>query len=485
MILAVTFFVFAPGDFALANAKYAGFVIDAKTGEVLYEDRADAQRYPASLTKMMTLYVLFEELEKGNLRLDSRLKASQYAASKPPTKIGIRPGQTIRVEDAIKALAVRSANDVSVVIAEAIEGSEKAFARRMTRTAHSLGMISTTFRNANGLPNSEQKTTARDMAKLGWALHDRFPRYFKYFNTRSFTWKGRTYRNTNRLLGRVKGVNGIKTGYIRASGFNLVTSVERDGRHIIAVVMGGRSGASRNAHMVDLIGRYLDKARPGLRTAPLLVAEVPAPERLPAARPMLAFAANTARGGPLDAQAAILAVSAPQPKQQTAADDYDPIAARIREASEVAQLAYAGGDGRSDPIALLAARAEAKAAAMASAETAQGAAPAPKILPDARPRYASATGIGVRFPEPKALPRGWHIQIGATPSEAGARSLLARAQNEAGSVLNSASPFTEPVKKNGETLYRARFAGFAGKKEARAACARLKQKSFSCLALPN
>jgi len=488
-LFSVAFLFVATSGSALANSKYAGFVIDAKTGEVLYEDRADARRYPASLTKMMTLYVLFEELDRGRFTLNSKLKASSYAASKPPTKIGIRAGQTIRVEDAIKALCVRSANDVAVVIAENVEGSESKFAERMTRTARSLGMTSTQFRNANGLPISGQYTTARDMARLGRALHDRFPEYFKFFSTRTFSYKGRTYRNTNRLLGKVRGVNGIKTGYIRASGFNLVTSVERNGRHVIAVVMGGRTGASRNRHMVDLIHRYFDKAQPGLRTAPLVVAKVAPPERLPAARPALAYAQTAGAAAAPNAQAAIMAVSAPA-APQTARDPYDPIAARIEEASEVAQLAYAG-DGANDPIAVLTRRAEAKAAAVAEAEQealdtlAQGDSGGNVIMPEQRPRLAAASGPSVRFPEPKALPRGWHIQIGATPSEAGAQSLLTRAQNEAGSILSSAAPFTQPVEKNGETLYRARFAGFAGKKEARAACARLKQKSFSCLALPN
>ncbi|MBZ8132358.1 D-alanyl-D-alanine carboxypeptidase [Afifella sp. IM 167] len=486
-LFSIIFLFVATSGSALANSKYAGFVIDAKTGEVLYEDRADEQRYPASLTKMMTLYILFEELDKGRFTLNSQLKASSYAASKPPTKIGIRPGQTIRVEDAIKALCVRSANDVAVVIAENIEGSESKFAQRMTRTAHALGMSSTTFRNANGLPISGQHTTARDMARLGRALHDRFPAYFKFFSTRTFTYKGRTYRNTNHLLGKVRGVNGIKTGYIRASGFNLVTSVEREGRHIIAVVMGGRTGASRNRHMVDLIHRYLDDAKPGMRTAPLVVAKVAPPRRLPEARPVLAFA-QAAASAP-DAQSAIMAVSAPaderQQLQAKLASGYDPIAARIEEASEVAQLAYVG-QSANDPIAILTRRAEAKAAIVAEeAAEDEANADAKIIMPEQRPRLASANGRSVRFAEPKALPRGWHIQIGAAPSEAGARSLLERAQSEAGSVISAASPFTQPVEKDGETLYRARFAGFAGKKEARAACARLKKKSFSCLAVPN
>lgn len=484
--IAVAVFLVAFAGSASANEKYAGLVMDAKTGRILYEDRADELRYPASLTKMMTLYLLFEELDSGRLSLDSQLKVSKEAASRPPSKLGLRPGQTIRVEDAIKALCVKSANDVAVVVAENISGSEAAFARKMTSKAHSLGMISTTFRTANGLPNSEQMTTAHDMARLGLALHDRFPRYFKYFGTRTFTWKGRTYRNTNHLLGKVNGMNGIKTGYTRASGFNLVTSVERDGRHIIAVVMGGRSGASRNSHMVDLIHRYLDDAKPGLRTAPMIVAHVQEPSRLPHARPTLAptmafaSAASGISSGD-SAQAAILAVSAPAnrpaaPRQ--IASGYDPIAARIEEATEVARLAYASDAAGEDPIAALTRMADRRAAALGepALHAAEGAA-------DEEPLVSVRTRRG--YSEPRLAPGGWHIQIGATPSEEGARTLLDKAKRNGGTVLASATPFTQPVEKSGETLYRARFAGFSGKNEARAACASLKRKSFSCLALPN
>ncbi|MES0809183.1 D-alanyl-D-alanine carboxypeptidase [Roseibium sp. SCPC15] len=255
---------------ALANSKYAGIVVDAKTGKTLYSSSADAYRYPASLTKIMTLYVVFEELEAGRLSLNSRLKVSKYAAGRPPSKLGLKAGTSIKVKDAILALVTKSANDVATVVAENIGGSEKRFAERMTRTARQLGMKKTTFRNPHGLPNSGQRTTARDMATLGRAIQEHFPQYYSYFKTRSYKYKGRTYGNHNKLLGRVKGVDGIKTGYIRASGFNLVTSVNTGGRKIVAVVMGGRSGASRNAQMTKLINRYLSKASRGKKTVPMI-----------------------------------------------------------------------------------------------------------------------------------------------------------------------------------------------------------------------
>ena len=248
-------------DRANANSKYAGIVIDVNTGKTLYADNADSTRYPASLTKIMTLYLLFEQLESGRVTLNTKMKVSKRAAGQAPSKLGLKPGSYIRVKDAIRALVTKSANDVAVVIAEHIGGTEIKFAKRMTKKARKIGMKRTEFRNANGLPNKNQHTSARDMAKLGISIQKRFPSYYKYFSTRSFTYKGRKYRNHNRLLGKVQGVDGIKTGYTRASGFNLVTSVKRSNKHIVAVVMGGRTGKSRDAHMKDLIKRYLKKAK--------------------------------------------------------------------------------------------------------------------------------------------------------------------------------------------------------------------------------
>ena len=257
---------------AKANSKYAGIVIDAKTGKTLYADQADVPRYPASLTKIMTLYIVFEELQSKRMNLDTRLSISKYAATQPPSKIGIRVGHPITVRTAIRALVTKSANDVATAVAENISGSETKFAARMTRTAKSIGMKQTTFRNAHGLPNSQQRTTARDMAILGRAIQERFPNYYEFFSTRTFKFRGRTYSNHNRLLGRIKGVDGIKTGYINASGYNLVTSLKRDQRHIVAVVMGGRTGTSRNNHMIDLINRYLNKASTGSKRSYVLAA---------------------------------------------------------------------------------------------------------------------------------------------------------------------------------------------------------------------
>src|SRR5436853_5046185 len=215
----------------------------------------------------MTLYLLFEQLETAKLKLDSQLKVSKDAASQSPTKLGLKPGSTLAVEDAIKGMVTRSANDAAVVVAEAIGGDEDEFAKLMTRKAQSLGMSRTVYKNASGLPDDDQVTTARDQSLLGRAIQERFPRYYKYFSTRSFNFRGQSIGNHNHLLGRVEGVDGIKTGYIRASGFNLVTSVHRGNRYLVGVVMGGSSAGSRDARMRELISDKIAQASTK-RTAP-------------------------------------------------------------------------------------------------------------------------------------------------------------------------------------------------------------------------
>lgn len=287
------------------QAGFAAIVVDAKTGKILDEENADALRHPASLTKIMTLYLLFERIEQGKFTLKTRLNVSEYASERPPSKLGLQPGTTIAVEDAIKALVTRSANDVATVIAENLADDEDAFAVLMTRKARALGMTNTIFKNASGLPDREQVTTARDMATLGRAIQDRFPSLYRFFSTQSFVWRGRVIANHNRLLGRVQGVDGIKTGYTNASGFNLVTSVRHKNRHVVAVVLGGRSGAQRDQYMRELIADNLDDATAGPRTAPL-VAEAAAP------------AVKSAKAAPAKnlKEEKPRIVRAPQPKQQ-------------------------------------------------------------------------------------------------------------------------------------------------------------------------
>lgn len=260
----------APPDSVLAvpapPQKYAAIVVDGKTGKQMFEVNSMAQRYPASLTKMMTLYLLFEAMQSGRVSKETQIPVSDHAASQPPTKMRFKRGETIDVDSAIRAIVVKSANDVAVAVGEYLGGSEDQFAAMMTAKARSLGMTSTTFRNASGLPDDSQMTTARDMAVLGMALHSRFPQHFHYFSESDFMFRGRLVRGHNDMLGRVRGVNGIKTGYIRASGFNIVTSYDADGRQLIVVVMGADSARQRNDHVEALIQRSLSPGMDGTKT---------------------------------------------------------------------------------------------------------------------------------------------------------------------------------------------------------------------------
>jgi D-alanyl-D-alanine carboxypeptidase len=257
-VLAITTISLHPAE--AGDPPRSAIVVDANSGNVLYAASPDEPRHPASLTKVMTLYLLFERMEAGRFKVDSQLPVSEHASVQAPSKLGLRPGQTIAVEDAIRAMVTKSANDVAVVVAEAISGSEGEFADLMTKKARALGMGHTVYRNASGLPNDEQVTTAREQALLGRAIQERFPRQYRYFSTLSFTYHGQEMRNHNNLLGHVEGVDGIKTGFTQASGFNLITSVHRNNRYIVAVVLGGASAGERDARMRALIEAHIASA---------------------------------------------------------------------------------------------------------------------------------------------------------------------------------------------------------------------------------
>ena len=242
-----------------AEARYASIVMDSRTGEVLYSRNADDLLYPASLTKIMTLYMTFDALERGKLRLGQKLPVSARAAGQAPTKLGLRKGESISVQDAMFGLITKSANDAATVLAEAMAQSEMEFARMMTAKARSLGMNRTTFRNASGLPNRHQKSTARDMAILGAAMIQDFPQYYHFLSLQEFDYKGTAYKNHNNLLGKYNGADGIKTGYIRASGFNLVASAKRGNNRLIGVVFGGRTAKTRDTHMASLLDRGFER----------------------------------------------------------------------------------------------------------------------------------------------------------------------------------------------------------------------------------
>jgi D-alanyl-D-alanine carboxypeptidase len=326
------------------SPRYSAIIVDGNSGATLTATDPDGSRHPASLTKIMTLYLLFERLESGKMKLDTEMPVSEHAADQDPTKLDLRPGSTIKVEDAIKGLITRSANDAAVVIAEAIGGSEDEFATMMTRKARALGMSRTVYRNANGLPNDEQVTTARDQATLGRAIQDRFPRYYRYFSTTSFTFRGQNIRNHNHLLGSVDGVDGIKTGYTRSSGFNLVTSMHRGNRFLVGVVMGGRSGGSRDAIMRGLLAENLSKSA--------------------TTRTVAAIAERNGADAPTEvAEAAPQPKPAPAPVEQqeaaVSADAWTPPAMRTPPASKVANALAAATAAVPPPKAEL--KAEVKA----------------------------------------------------------------------------------------------------------------------------
>ncbi|MGN6451357.1 MAG: serine hydrolase [Brucella intermedia] len=430
-----------------AGDRYAAIVIDANTGKTLFASNADAQRYPASLTKMMTLYMLFEAMQAGRMSKDTRIPVSAYAAARPPTKIGFRPGQSIRAEDAALAMITKSANDVATAVGEYLGGSEERFAQMMTAKARRLGMRNTTFRNASGLPNMAQHTTARDMAILSIALRQHFPNEFSYFSRRSFVFRGQTINGHNRLLGRVEGVDGIKTGYTNASGYNLASSVSLDGRRLVAVVMGGNTGASRDAHMAQLIRKYLPMATRSRNAAPLVAMRNDTPQ-------------------------VVASVDLPKAK-------HAPVPV-TREAAAVEDfINNESGEGDSDQPQVLAlaaptARPAALAAQAAIRPTPKAAVPSAQAQDVDPVTTASAPAAG-----------GWAIQIGSLPSEGQARDMLAKASATAGGTLRAASPYTETFSKGSATFYRARFVGFSSKQAAWDACASLKKKNFGCYAVAN
>ena len=463
LVVMLAFFAGAPSREAQAAPKYAGIVVDANTGKVLYGEDPDGLRYPASLTKMMTLYLTFEALESGRIRLDSKVPVSKKAAAEPPSKLGVGAGNSLTVEQAIKALITRSANDVATALGEFIGGSESRFAQIMTNKARALGMTRTTYRNAHGLPNTAQMTTARDQARLGMALRQHFPQYYGYFSTRSFKFGKQTIGNHNRLLGSVEGVDGIKTGYIRASGFNLVTSLQKDGRSLVAVVIGGRSGASRDAQMRKLVGQYLPKASRGGKGA--LIAQTPsAPvgDAIAAADRLAAF--DLPRSGPV-----------PQARyeEQQVASAYSPTSTgkrggeAMRAIADVATPIPAPEFIPSEEVAV----------------TEQGDTSADvDVVTTASTQPTPANSAAPATTLPASTVSGWVIQVGVSPDAGMASQLLEKAKDKGGKVLRSAKPFTVAVNSNGQNLYRARFGGFEDQSAAVNTCKALKKQGVNCWA---
>lgn len=477
----------------------SSIVVDANSGAVLQATNADALRHPASLTKIMTLYLLFERLEQGKIKLNTELPVSSHAAAQAPSKLGLKPGETIQVETAIRAVVTKSANDVAVIIGEALGGDEASFGRMMTAKARALGMTQTTYRNASGLPDDEQVTTARDQALLGRALQDRFPNYYHYFSTRTFAFRGKKMRNHNHLLGSVDGVDGIKTGYIRASGFNIVTSVHRNNRYIIAVVFGGRTANVRDARVRSLIDSNIKLAAVKRTAPPVGEGTATAETKLPAKPP-------TPARDPREDTVAVTASTGPS---LGSTEPIKPIAVKtlsVQAGGRMAALSALPSDNRKLY------KTPASAGTVTTVATVKSDLPPPP--PGAAPgilgvlsisevkkpaRGAQLASIGDKAPVAAvaALPGqdsaadtaakshgGWMIQVGAFPDEQNAKERLSTAQSKAKDQLGQANPFTEKIAKGDKSLFRARFAGL-NKDQAEDACKNLKRSEIPCMLLKN
>ncbi len=525
---------------------FSSIIVDGNSGATLSASNPDALRHPASLTKIMTLYLLFERLEAGKLQLDSEMDVSEHASEQSPTKLGLRPGQTIRVEDAIKGLVTRSANDAAVVIAEAIAGDEDDFAKLMTRKARALGMTRTVYRNASGLTDDAQVTTARDQSTLGRAIQDRFPRYYRYFSTNVFVYRGHPIRNHNKLLGSVEGVDGIKTGYTRASGFNLVTSMRRGNRHLIGVVMGGRSGGSRDAAMRNLLAENLDKAATR-RTVAAITERNPAeanaevaedqarsrPTRMVQVEGAVQVASADGEGSsmsmrPAQSRPSIIANAAAALPPPQAKPEPAPLTSGVIQSQAIS--AIPGSSEPMKPVRVRTVQVKAGQIKLASAGPAQSAqvanvtparaevletsawATRAEPMPPQPANHGTGHGLLGVLPASSvpqsvaaidAAPRtqsqamqqngaikpvvrsGWIIQVGALETESEARQRLEAARERARGMLGDADSFTEPVVARGERkLFRARFAGL-DRDQAEAVCRTLKRSDISCITIRN
>ena len=506
LILTAVFALMACASLSPATAatpKTAALVIDAYSGEVLYSRNADEYRYPASLTKVMTLYLLFEKLKAGETTLNSRITMTPKGANMPPSKLGLRAGQTISVEDAILALVTRSANDVASATGAFIAGTEDDFAVLMTKKARALGMSKTTYKNASGLPNSAQMTTARDQATLAKRMREDFPQYYHYFSTEYFAWGKARIRNHNRLLGEYRGTTGLKTGYTNASGFNLTATVERDNKFLIGVVMGGKKAKLRDAHMIEI----LDKAFPravAMKNGNTLVAALP-PAPTPVVRPvglvpaedrsaLLQLASSIDERDPdeetYDAQGDLgadmpvpvesAALQAPAPVTPASAAPAAPVDSMTAYA--VAALRKAEGPVRQAGREIgnfLVAPANAAVSPNASANPLfQSAANDPA-------RTEPAAAQSWREGDPLIPEGSWIIQIGAYAEQSDAVDSIRKAMRAAPSELGEAVPVTIPVKTaDNRTLYRSRFGGFDGEEAARNACGRLAREAIQCIPIP-
>ncbi len=443
-----------------SNPRFAAMTIDARTGAVLYAENADASRYPASLTKVMTLYIVFQELKAGRIKLSSTLNVSARASRMAPSKMGLKPGTSITVEQAIKSLIVKSANDVAAVVGENLGGTESAFAVRMTRTARNIGMNRTTYRNASGLPIAGQITTARDQATLALRIMRDFPQYYPYFRLQGFTFRGRTIRSHNRLVGRFPGTDGLKTGYIAASGYNLVTSTKRGDKRLVGVVLGGTSASRRNSYMMQMLSSQFSKAKNGRTIAALAGSSVGAIDPIAlASASAIASEPESPPAASAEAVANLAEAAAGEPVAAEVGMDEEESAEM--DANELAALSKAS-DGRPQVM-------EAKL----DEET-------PDKLPFAIKDPAAKQG-GVPLTEDigsSSDDGDWDIQVGVFKSKKAAEAKLSMLRGSI-KILNGRSMSTVAMKNR---LFKAKFSGF-DKKEALSACQRIEEVGGACLPL--
>ena len=414
----------------MAQPVYEAIVLDAQTGQVLRELNPDVSTQPASLTKMMTLYLTFEALNQGRLRLDQYLRVSDYAATRAPSKLGLVPGESVTVHDVILGIVTKSANDAAVVLAEALGGSEGAFAQQMTWKARQLGMNSTVYYNANGLPDPNQRTTARDIARLALALYHQFPREYRYFSTRAFVFRGQEMRNHNHMMEWYPGLDGIKTGYVNASGFNLAASAVREGHRLIGVVMGGQSAGWRDRQMAALLDQGFADIGNGQAASRPVMASVQPSASSHSAQPQVPVYATTPSAAPAAATAAPqqsnpapVMASAPQGDTATVPGRSGMIDNALRHLSPV---------GRAE-------------AATAARETAG---------------------------------EDWSIQLGAFRAESAAEQAIRHATSVT-AVRGKPREVLAPAKGESNRLYRALLTHFS-QKGAQAACGELHKKGIAC-----
>ena len=445
--------VAAPSD----SAKYAAIVVDANTGEVLYARRADSPRYPASITKVMTLYLAFEALSTGKLKPTDVVVMSPRAAAQPPSKLGLHPGETLTVDDAIRALAIKSANDVAVAMAEKIGGTESRFAALMTLKAQELGMTQTRFVNAHGLPDSRQLSSARDIAILARAVMRDYPQYYSYFSQKTWTFRGREMRNHNGLLHRMPGVDGLKTGFTNASGYNLAASAVRDGRRLITVVLGGASTRSRDDHVADLLNVGFDVMRRRERGEIITVAQSMFEPQMPTAPVQYAALEQGDRSAaPAERSAAPAAAAATPTRPRDLTGELNAGALR----------ASAPASGAMRPVADPPEQREVVLASVVPTERPAAATPA-------RPKPAAA--------RPKRDPNAvWAVQVGAFKSRGEANSWLKQVGRRFADHFRRADGSVQAA--NG--WYRTRYAGLT-QEAAKKACAALKAKRLPCMVLKN